>query len=340
MAATTLANNSGLSLGLNSPYADVVLRSSDGTDYRMSKATLSQASPFFEQMFSLPQLAKDSDSCAKDDNEERVSLPIIPFTEPASVLDVLLRFCIPRPPPKLNDFVTIFHVLKAAKKYELDWAFAAVSDALGGVVGKDPVRSYVMARHFELKDATRQAAIHCLRLTVSDIIDCDIGELECINGRDFQQLLRYRRKCRDAVSERLLPRDLLRDFAASFSCSRCDSPNPKAHRTGTRMVDTKRWQDYMTRVTDPLKDSTWEGTIRLQDALEACQTCDTCRAVKIQGITRFTEKMASEVRKIVSQVRLMSTIALWDARTYESLFARSVTNSGGDWHKPRFWRGG
>ncbi|KAJ7746532.1 hypothetical protein B0H14DRAFT_2348511, partial [Mycena olivaceomarginata] len=63
------------------PDEDLVLGSAEGVDFRVHRAILATASPFFRTMLSLPQM----------DDHPGVS-PVVPVTETAPVLDRLLRF--------------------------------------------------------------------------------------------------------------------------------------------------------------------------------------------------------------------------------------------------------
>ncbi|KAJ6556519.1 hypothetical protein DFH09DRAFT_1491005 [Mycena vulgaris] len=71
------------SFPFDDPAGDVILRSSDGIDFHVHRLVLSLASPFFKQMFTLPQ-----------PNGER-GVPAILVSESALVLDRALRFWYP-----------------------------------------------------------------------------------------------------------------------------------------------------------------------------------------------------------------------------------------------------
>ena len=76
----------------------MILRSSDGAESRMHKLDPSRASPVFESMLSLPQ---PTDERAVD--RSRDGLPVVRMTETAAVLEAVLRFCVPGPPPGLSN---------------------------------------------------------------------------------------------------------------------------------------------------------------------------------------------------------------------------------------------
>ncbi|KAJ7801648.1 hypothetical protein B0H14DRAFT_2894775, partial [Mycena olivaceomarginata] len=69
------------------PGADVILRSSDGIDFHVYRVVLSLASPFFKEMFGLPQPSFEPD------------VPTLPMVESAVVLDRTLRFWYPGAEP-------------------------------------------------------------------------------------------------------------------------------------------------------------------------------------------------------------------------------------------------
>ncbi|KAI6010370.1 hypothetical protein PISMIDRAFT_619187 [Pisolithus microcarpus 441] len=92
--------------------ADVILRSSDGVDFRVFRLFLSLASPSFETLFDLPQ-PSEKDMGIKD------GFPVIPVSEGSKTLDSLLRFCYPctlAEEPVIEDFREVTNVLDAAKK--------------------------------------------------------------------------------------------------------------------------------------------------------------------------------------------------------------------------------
>ncbi|KAK7012972.1 hypothetical protein R3P38DRAFT_3007799 [Favolaschia claudopus] len=64
--------------------ADTILRSSDGIDFHVWRVILSSASPFFKDLFSLPQ-----------DTSSDAGIPVIPVAENSQLLDAFLRFWYP-----------------------------------------------------------------------------------------------------------------------------------------------------------------------------------------------------------------------------------------------------
>ncbi|KAI0289286.1 hypothetical protein BC826DRAFT_867507, partial [Russula brevipes] len=92
------------------PNADVILQSSDLVKFHVHRAVLVTSSPFFRDMFSLPQPSND---------ETPGELPIVPVPEDAAVLNSLISmlYPVPRAIPKSSD--AILALLSAAQKYDM-----------------------------------------------------------------------------------------------------------------------------------------------------------------------------------------------------------------------------
>ena len=78
--------------------ADVILRSSDGVDFRVHKLLLSLVSTFFRDMFSLPHVGHGG-----PDDGDRVTggaqTPVVEVEENADLVEKFLRWCDPRCTP-------------------------------------------------------------------------------------------------------------------------------------------------------------------------------------------------------------------------------------------------
>ncbi|EIN03866.1 hypothetical protein PUNSTDRAFT_36816, partial [Punctularia strigosozonata HHB-11173 SS5] len=66
----------------DAPPADVILQSCDSVQFFVCKVILSFASPFFRDMFTLPQSSGSSDV--------QPDIPVIPMVESSATLDDLL----------------------------------------------------------------------------------------------------------------------------------------------------------------------------------------------------------------------------------------------------------
>ncbi|KAF9016569.1 hypothetical protein BDZ89DRAFT_400901 [Hymenopellis radicata] len=150
----------------NSADADVVLASCDGARFAVHKCILSLASPFFKDMFSLPQPSSGS-SVPKDVDIE--------CTESKAVLCALLHFMYPVPNPQIASLDELVPLIEAAQKFRLEYLHdelrAMLIDERFGFVKKAPLRVYAIATRFPKGHASggeRPAAVQCSRLRDHD----------------------------------------------------------------------------------------------------------------------------------------------------------------------------
>jgi hypothetical protein len=98
---------SPLDYQFDSPDADIVLQTIDHNEFCVHSCILAAASPFFRDMFTLPQ----------GDIEKR-SIAEIHVSEPSDVLDTLLRLVYPIPDPFIGSLEELALVIEAAIKYD------------------------------------------------------------------------------------------------------------------------------------------------------------------------------------------------------------------------------
>ncbi|KAH9955507.1 hypothetical protein BGW80DRAFT_354655 [Lactifluus volemus] len=94
----------------NMSNADVILQSADHVNFRVHKSVLVASSPFFADMFSLPQ----------PQNDEAIDgLPVVHLSEDAEVLNCLISMLYPVSPeiPDTND--NILALISACQKYDM-----------------------------------------------------------------------------------------------------------------------------------------------------------------------------------------------------------------------------
>ena len=85
MASVTADEDTTPGFPFDNPDADIILRSSDNVDFRMYKLDLRRCSPFFAAMFTLPQPLSSAE-------QSEDGIPVIPMSESAVLLRILLRF--------------------------------------------------------------------------------------------------------------------------------------------------------------------------------------------------------------------------------------------------------
>ncbi|KAH8093151.1 hypothetical protein BXZ70DRAFT_993107, partial [Cristinia sonorae] len=145
------------------PRADAILQTCNNVLFYVHTDVLSMASPFFDQLFSLPQPANIPDATSGGN-----TLPIIPISEDSATVDHLLRLCypIPRPPP-LTNIGTVAKVLEAAMKYELVEAVTSMKKIFHSLISTSPLDAYAIACRLKLEtEASMAARAHPFQLTL------------------------------------------------------------------------------------------------------------------------------------------------------------------------------
>lgn len=174
------------------PRADVILRSSDGVDFRVFKTVLSLASPLFNDMFSLPQRSPYSNPQQQSDRVQyRDGLLVIPFTEDSQTLEFILRSCYPIRSPKISELTDLSKVLSASRKYQIDVFDGVAESMLDATIPEDPFGVYAIAVRFGLHDIADKAARRTVRkplLTFSKpLLELSVDQ--------YYRLLKYRDDC-------------------------------------------------------------------------------------------------------------------------------------------------
>ncbi|KAF9811479.1 hypothetical protein IEO21_06595 [Rhodonia placenta] len=162
----------------NEPDADVVLRTSDMVDFYVHVVILRIASPFFKDMFSLPQPR----SGGLDAPE------IIPVAEDSKTLDCLLRMSYPIEEPLLTDLGLVGSVLEAAMKYQMDTSVKKLRRMLSAF--SNPLRVYTIACTCRLEKEAQLAAQEWVEDQQSAVTDY-IDEMDSIPAGSYFRLLHF-----------------------------------------------------------------------------------------------------------------------------------------------------
>ncbi|KAJ7481368.1 hypothetical protein B0H11DRAFT_2023605 [Mycena galericulata] len=154
---------------VDSPHADIILRSSDGVDFHVQRGILALVSPFFRTMFTLPQPESSSE------------IPKIEMQEDAALLDRALRLFYPGGQPvvvaTLEELRTVMEVL--ISKYDVQYIVPVIKQHLEQYMGTQPLVVYAVALTHQWKDLDTDAP----------------PELRHITGTAYHNLLRYHQRC-------------------------------------------------------------------------------------------------------------------------------------------------
>ena len=180
-----------MSLLLNVPDANIIVRSSDQVNFRIHKSVLAISSTFFENLLSLPQ---------PPDEELIDGLPVVQLSEDASVLSNLISLLYPtRRCVKPGSYEMMFALLAACQKYDMESIQLDIRDDVecGTFLAPDKAQdfnAYALASSLGLVPEMEHAA----RLTLGQPMTFESlrDGLRLFKGHALCELLRYRAQFR------------------------------------------------------------------------------------------------------------------------------------------------
>ena len=292
---------------------DVLLKSSDGVLFRTHKVILSLASPFFRDMFSLPQTDAPPDSAGTG--------PIIPFTESSDTLDALLRAVYPNEDPDLKLVHEIEGVVEAAIKYDMPKCISIMRKKLILCASKEPIRVFMIACKNGLADVASAAAHLSLRRPI--LYSFELGSvvlpfsaLEDITAGSLFRLIEYQRQCskvaNDVVSDLTWTRD---DFtwrtkmndAIGGSCPKCARVMLEL---GEEQVHVMNWwytfyQEIKAVVRQrPCTSLILESEPLMDKALVEAAKCGDCFKDSIHILRTFRTILTQHLDKRLAEVKI------------------------------------
>ncbi|KAH8985597.1 hypothetical protein EDB86DRAFT_2326077 [Lactarius hatsudake] len=172
---------------LDTPDANIIVRSSDNVDFHVHKSLLAMSSPFFKDLLSLPQ---------PPDDELIDGLPVIQLSENADLLNSLISLLYPISPVIPDSYEKVFALLAACQKYDMELVQSniRVGIKLGtfpAPVEAEAFRASAIAGSMGLAPELENAA----RLTLGRPMTFEsLGDqLRWFKGRALCDLVRYRK---------------------------------------------------------------------------------------------------------------------------------------------------
>jgi BTB/POZ domain len=174
--------------------ADVILQSADHVNFRVHKSVLVASSPFFADMFSLPQ----------PQNDEAIDgLPVVHLSEDAEVLNSLISMLYPvsHEIPDTND--NILSLISACQKYDMDVVQSSIRAEVShrGLLspkGVEAFRVHAVACQKRLRPEMETTA----RLTLDYPLTFEyLGEaLRSFEGRALRDLVEFHQDYSDRLN--------------------------------------------------------------------------------------------------------------------------------------------
>ncbi|KAH9058206.1 hypothetical protein EDB87DRAFT_1685531 [Lactarius vividus] len=174
-------------LCLDTPDANIIVRSSDKVNFRVHKSLLAMSSPFFKDLLSLPQ---------PPDDELVDGLPVIQLSENADLLNSLISLLYPISPVIPDSYEKVFALLAACQKYDMESVQSTIRAGIKlgtfpAPVEAEAFRACAIAGGMGLAPEFENAA----RLTLGLPMTFEsLGEqLRWFKGRALCDLVRYRK---------------------------------------------------------------------------------------------------------------------------------------------------
>ena len=173
--------------------ANVIIQSCDLVNFRVHQRTLAMSSPFFNDMFLLPQ-PQPSDKDVVD------GLPVVRLPEDAEVLNSLISMLYPVPSVLPNSYNKALTVLAASQKYDMVGVLSRIraemqSKTFPALTGPETFRSYAISSCGELRSGIDKFARLTLYFPMTFEYLCE--ELPSFEGPALRDLVRFRKRCRD-----------------------------------------------------------------------------------------------------------------------------------------------
>ncbi|KAJ6518940.1 hypothetical protein C8R45DRAFT_949809 [Mycena sanguinolenta] len=188
------------------PNADIVIRTVENVDFRTHRFLLCLASPFFKEMFDIPQpVATDAEK--QQETMTHDGIPIIVLYDDQNqvcgkdVVGFILSSCHPARLQSGKPAVpteSLGSIIDVATRYHIDWA---VNTALVDphFLKTNPLLLFTHACHRGRAAEAALAAKETLRFSIQNF-PFDPAPLKLISGYQYHALLEFHRRCAGAVT--------------------------------------------------------------------------------------------------------------------------------------------
>ncbi|THH13775.1 hypothetical protein EW146_g6487 [Bondarzewia mesenterica] len=306
--------------------ADIILRSSNHTKFRSSDHTdfwvykniLAKASPFFRDMFSLPQLG------AEPLDIKWAGVPVIPVEEEAITLGALLLLCYPVQDEFMRlslDLSMLGSILRAARKYDMKCAYDAAHRMFvqSPLFMSHPAQAFGVAWRCRLEREVRAAARQCLYRVMS--LETLGEDLKSIEGEGLFELFSYHKKCGKVANGLATNFAWIKrrngsvwDWASANMWNQSETDDCQCSGTAIQVSDQNEkwharswWSMYMMYAGGELRDvpagKSVTDSVQLASAIVGASSCAYCRERAPKALLDFSRIFAQEVERRVSQVR-------------------------------------
>ncbi|CAL1702874.1 unnamed protein product [Somion occarium] len=307
------------------PSADLILRSSDGVEFRVHTLYLRKSSDFFDDMLSLPQPPSPN-----------TPVPVVDCCETSTTLHAILSFCYPSmcPPTTFPNARDILDICFALEKFLMlknaeDW----IKRLLTNAVTSNPVAVYILAHRFGWEEEVKLAAKQTLFINLYELIDLrsnlPVEVLDRISALAMHRLDAYHTACWKLVQERLSAQYWVDRILWELVMNANPDSDPYRHTyVFQRNIATccselivadcegntvnyyvkKWWKAYMDDARAAVDAPAYEKVLTTETMLRAVRMaaeCRTCAPEAMKVLHVFTEQcLKVELKKQLDKVAL------------------------------------
>jgi hypothetical protein len=297
---------------------------------------LAMSSPFFEDMFSLPQ-PQSSDKEIVD------GLPVVQLPEDAEVLSGLIAMLYPLPSKLPYAYDKALMLLAATQKYEMVGLQSRIRLEIQGrefptLTGPETFRSYAISSSGQLPSEAEKLARLTLEFPMTFEYLCD--ELPSFKGWALRDLVGFRKRCRDNIVSCFgsflnlsqppfniwIPCTNATSTTNSSYCQYCGRhtnysySNPSTANGTTAVWLTQLFQKHLDESREAFSKSLFNPqSIRglyltaLKDHINLMSTCVSCTKVHSLEGEKFCKELTDRLTVALSEVRI-SSIFLVESR--------------------------
>ncbi|KAI0633981.1 hypothetical protein C8Q77DRAFT_1072711 [Trametes polyzona] len=292
---------------------DVILRTSDGTDFEVDKCILSNASLVFAAMFTLPC------SCAVPGVTEEKE--VIDVTETADIWSTLLEYCYLISEELFVSLDDLHPLLEAAHKYQMTPVMRWLRRTLvrPEYAGSQALRIFSLACAYHLEDVARVAARSYLGRPLNH---GKTQGLELITALQYTHLLDYRRRCTEAAVQAIVARPvpswIMEHKHLLGRCRACVGTGPDyCSKEGLVELKSKGkavghirsgWFKYFETlaehlVTTPVSQVAREPLL-LGVVVGSVSGCDQCKLYALDQAVEFSNVVVGRIEAALAEVKL------------------------------------
>ena len=286
-----------------------MVQSPDVINFRVNKVVLSVSSPFFADIFSLPQ---------SPDNEAINGLPVVRLSEHAETLDYLLTMLYPFPCVTPDGYDKALQLFDAAQKYDM---VGVQSHIRAQIKSREPIlltrnevfRAFAISSGAKLLPEMETSARHTLEcpMTLESLTD----ELPLFEGWELRDLVRHRKWCRGRL---LSTFDLFLEYNAGPSKIWFVCTADTLHAYARREVFPKWLHDLLSNkrknvqqaLTNPFPNTSnirGEYMAALGTHISS-QDCIPCMKVHTLKGERFCGELVNQLTQALEKVSMLSIV--------------------------------